>query len=406
MADENDGINFDDFVMTNDFTEVIDTGTKSDEDTAREAEEAAAAKAAEEAAGQETKEEKIAREEEEEIEAARIEAEENETEEEKATRLEEEEEAAKALENETEDEKAVRLASEEDNQDEGGDAPFLDIIEVIHEHNDFDFDAKDFEGKNTVEGLMDFVNEVITSNSKPEFASEEVSKFNEYVDKYGAEKASEYLEVNFGETNWEEVDLEKPENQKALYKSYLDDTTRFSDAKKEKMIKSAEDLGELEDDIEEWKTHMKEASETKKKAFDDNAEAERKAEYDNYQEYLQTQKKRIEDSSEIAGFELSKKDKEGLYDFAYKVDKNGKTKYQLLRESDKDLNLKLLMLAYKGVDKNKLTKQSDSAATKRLKAGLSKFTDKKSTSKGSGAKTPKKVNPSSETDYNDFVFKK
>ena len=48
---------------------------------------------------------------------------------------------------------------------------------------------------------------------------------------------------------------------------------------------------------------------------------------------------------------MAKKKKESLYAFGYEVGKDGKTAYQRLRENDKDLDLKLLMLAHEGIDK-------------------------------------------------------
>lgn len=307
----------------------------------------------------------------------------------------------------TEDEVKIleenNLLDEEDNTD-GGDASVLPLIELMHENAGWEYDESKFKDTDTVEGLMDFVGEVIEANSKPEFASDEVAKFNEFVSKYGAEKAADYLDVNYGNTDYESLDTSSEDVQKQIYTDYLKRTTKFSDTKITKEVKKLADLDELEGEVGDAKEYLIADDKKAKEDFEKVQEQAAVSQQENFKKYLGTQKERIESAKEIAGFELNEKDKEGLYKFAFETDRSGKTAYQKLKETDKDLDLKLLLLAYKGVDKAKITKEATTATTKKLKKSLSRFKDNKSGG-GSGTATPKKQNPNSDINYNDFILR-
>lgn len=314
---------------------------------------------------------------------------------------EEQEEEVVEEEEERDEEKEPTSEELEETEEEVSVTP---LIEMIHEANGWEFDEEKFKDKDSIDGLMDFVGEIIEQNSKPEFASDEVAEFNDFVNKYGAEKAGEFLEVTYGQTDYENMDLKDEDNQKALYSEYLSSTTKFSKEKIAKEVKKLADLDELEDEIEDAKKYLIEENAKQKENLIKQEEAAKQAQAENFNKYLSTQKDRISSAKEIAGFELSDKDKEGLYKFAFEADRTGKTAYQKLKEEDKDLDLKLLMLAYKGVDKDKISKSATTETTKKLKKSLSRFKDKNDI-KGSGGITPKKSNPKSEINYNDFVLK-
>jgi hypothetical protein len=306
---------------------------------------------------------------------------------------------------EEEEEDSDSKTEEEDESDEELGNGFTSIIQMMHEQNGWEYIAEDFEGKDSIEGLNEFLGEVISQNSVPDYASDETKRFDDFVRKYGEENAHKFLEANFGETDYENLDPSNEEDLKALHRDYLKETTKFSDKKIERQIKKAEDLGELDEDFDEMKEFMLNAKKEKAEAIEKAEEEAKVARQQEFQNYLNTQKKRIEDSTEIAGFDLSKKDKEGLYKFAYEQGRDGKTGYQKLREEDPDLDLKLLMLAYKGVDKAKISKEAESKQAKKLKKELSRHVDYNS-GKSKGTTAPKKNSNKEGTDYSAFVLRK
>jgi hypothetical protein len=334
----------------------------------------------------------------EEVKEETVEEETEETEEEETEEIVDETEEVE--EEEEEEEEVVKEDTEEEEDLGNG---FTSIIEMMHEHNGWEYNAEDFSDKDSIEGLNDFIKEVITNNSRPDYASEESQKFDEFIQKYGAEKAADYLKKNYGEVDYEILSSDNEEDAKRLMKDYLKKTTKFSDAKIEKQIKKAEDLGELDEDFEEMKEFMLESKKKEAEEFEKSQEQEKISRQKQYQDYLETQKKRITDSKEIAGFEMTDKLADELYKFGYVQGRDGKTGYERLREKDKDIDLKLLMLAHKGVDKAKIGKEAETKVAKKLKKELSRFKDK-ATGSSKGAKAPKKNNPKQDTDYGAFVL--
>jgi hypothetical protein len=296
---------------------------------------------------------------------------------------------------------------DDDDNDETEEDSLLPLIQAIHQHNGWEFDEESFED-GSMDGLMNFIGEVIDVNSRPEYASQESARFDEFVRRYGPEKASEYLQANFGDIDYESAEFDDDDSKKDLYRNYLRDTTKFSDKKIEKEVAKAEELGELDDEenITEYKEHMIEAKAERAKAIEENAEKERQRRYQDYQNYLSSQKDRIVNTEEIAGHTLTQKEKDDFYRFAYEVGKDGKTGYQRTREADKDLDLKLLWSAYMDSNDSKYKKRVESNVTKKVKKNLSRFTDKNSKKKstGTGRASGKKGNPNSKVDYNDFVL--
>jgi hypothetical protein len=303
------------------------------------------------------------------------------------------------------DEEAKQLSEHLDsleNNTDGVDGSVLPLIEAIHEKSGWEFKEEDFKDKNSVEGLMEFVDEVIAANSNPEFASDEVASFNEFVSKYGIEKAGEYLETNYGQVDYETIDTEDVDNQKRVYKDYLKSSTKYSDAKIDKEIKKLIDLDELGEEIEDAKAYLIEDNKTKKVEFERNQELAKQAQIDNFNNYLDTQKNRIDNAKKIAGFEPTKKEREDFYKFAYVKDRTGKTGYQKHKEANESLDLDLLWHAFKGTNKESISKGVKTETAKKLKESLSRRKDNKGG--GTGVVAPKKSNPKKDVDYNQFLI--
>ena len=328
------------------------------------------------------------------------------TEEEEESGKDEESDEGELDDDQDEDEDDIEEEESDDDEQKDEGNGFKSIIELMHEQNGWEYKDEDFPD-DSVEGLNDFIREIVDSNSEPKFASDESKRFNDFIAKYGIEKAGDFLETNFGNTDYSEFKADNETQAKTLMRDYLKETTKFSDKKIEKQIEKADELGELEDEFEEMQEFM--ISSHKKKAEDlERIEEEAKvAKQQEFQGYLNSQKDRIDSAKEIAGFELNEKDKDGLFKFAYEQGRDGKTGYQKLRESDTDLDLKLLWLAYKGVDKAKISKDAESNVAKRLKKQLSRHSDS-ATGSNKGAGAPKKSNSkkSNGSDYSAFVLNK
>lgn len=373
---ESDGINFDDFVIGDDFEETLNI-------------------AGEEKQPEEVKDEEETKETDDEVIDENQDGDDGEGDDDD-DQIEEDDDS--------DEDESEEIEDDADGESEDEDS-FVPLIEAIHQHNGWEFDAEAFED-GSINGLMDFIGEVVEANSKPEYASQESAKFDEFVRRYGPEKASEYLQANYGEMDYEKEDFSDDDSKKELMRNYLKETTKFSDAKIEKEVKKAEELGELdeEDTINEYKEHMVESAKERAKAVEERAEQERVRRYEDYQNYLSSQKNRIDSTEEISGHKLSKKEKDEFYKFTYEVGNDGKTGYQRIREEDKDLDLKLLWSAFRDSNQSGFKKKVESDVAKKVKKNLSRYTDKNSKKQSGVGRAEGKKTKSKDTNYNDFVL--
>lgn len=317
----------------------------------------------------------------------------------------EEKEISKEQEEQEEGEKKVADSSSEESQEEGEEVSYLPLIEMIHEANGWQDIYKQREGEfkenDSIDGLMNVIGEIISQNSAPKYASDATKAFDEFVSKYGEERAGEFLELNYGAVNYESFDISKVENQERIYRDYLKATTPFSDSKIDKEIKRLVDLEELEGEVEEAKKFLVE--DTKRKAEELEISEKRKIEEAEakWNAHVEEQKKKILNLEEIAEFKLEKKEREQFFDYLYKSDKSGKTPYQKDMEDNSDLKLALAYHAFKGTNKSKIAQIAETEAAKKLRESLSRKKD----TKGKGTAAPRQQNPNGGADYNSWVLK-
>lgn len=283
--------------------------------------------------------------------------------------------------------------------------PTQDIIRVLHEHNEWELNEEAV-GKyeNSEDGLMQFLGDIVTANTpEPEFASDEVREFNEFVNNGG--DPSKFLQTHYGsDFNYEEADVENNEDAaKRVYRDYLKATTKFSDAKIDKEIKNRIELDELTDEAVEAKKEMIDIQKQNKENLKTQLEEEKKIREDNYKNFLETQKSKIAKTKELAGYEVTEELGKKLYKFGYEINpKTGKTEFDTIREKNPLLELEVLMLVMKGVNKNKVTQEAKSEATKNLRKNLSNFKDK--TAKSTTNISPKEGG-TGKPNYDNFVIK-
>ena len=205
------------------------------------------------------------------------------------------------IEEETEEEEGV-----EDNNEENVVTNFFD---AMAEKLNWEFEEDEDKPK-SVDELINYFQNVIEENSKPEYSSEEVEALDNIVKQGGDLK--KYLTID-AELDLDDIDIEDETNQKLIVKQLLKEKG-FSTNKIDKLVSRYEEAGLLEDEAQDALEDLKEIKEEKKKQL---LEDQKKA----YQIQLQRQQQFYDNV-------VSEKDKKVLMDYILKPDTDGKTKYQ------------------------------------------------------------------------------
>ena len=293
---------------------------------------------------------------EEDEEEEEVEEEEEETEEEKKTKS-----TSKKNKQETEE-----VEEEEENEEESSQVTAL--FDAIAEELSWEFTEEEEEDKpKTVEELVNYFKDVINEQSKPEYASEEVAKLDEFVRNGG--RLEDYFTVST-DIDFENIDMDDENNQKLVLKELLA-KKGYSDKQITKKIERFEDAGVLEDESKDAIEELQEIAEKEKEKLLEDQKKQKEEIMQRQQKFFDDVVGEIKSLDNIRGIKIPAKDKKELLAYIFKADANGKTQYQ--KDYSKSVR-NLIESAYFTMRGDTLLdaakKQGTSSAIKNLKNSL------------------------------------
>lgn len=219
------------------------------------------------------------------------------------------------IEEETEEEEEV-----EDNNEENVVTNFFD---AMAEKLNWEFEEDEDKPK-SVDELINYFQNVIEENSKPEYSSEEVEALDNFVKQGGDLK--KYLTID-AELDLDDIDIEDEANQKLVVKQLLKEKG-FSTKKIDKLVSRYEETGLLEDEAQDALEDLKEIKEEKKKQLLEDQKKAYQIQLQRQQQFYDNVVSEIKGLKNIRGITVPEKDKKVLMDYILKPDTDGKTKYQ------------------------------------------------------------------------------
>ena len=308
--------------------------------------------------GSKNKKNEIIEEEEEEEE---VEEEEEETEEEEIVEEKKTKSTSKKNKQETEE-----AEEEEENEEESSQVTAL--FDAIAEELSWEFTEEEEEDKpKTVEELVNYFKDVINEQSKPEYASEEVAKLDEFVRNGG--RLEDYFTVST-DIDFENIDMDDENNQKLVLKELLA-KKGYSDKQITKKIERFEDAGVLEDESKDAIEELQEIAEKEKEKLLEDQKKQKEEIMQRQQKFFDDVVGEIKSLDNIRGIKIPAKDKKELLAYIFKADANGKTQYQ--KDYSKSVR-NLIESAYFTMRGDTLLdaakKQGTSSAIKNLKNSL------------------------------------
>ena len=311
--------------------------------------------------GSKNKKNEIVKEDEEEVE------EEEETEEEEEEVIEEKKTKSTSKKNKQEiEETEEEEEEEEENEEESSQVTAL--FDAIAEELSWEFTEEEAEDKpKTVEELVNYFKDVINEQSKPEYASEEVAKLDEFVRNGG--RLEDYFTVST-DIDFDNIDMEDENNQKLVLKELLA-KKGYSDKQITKKIERFEDAGVLEDESKDAIEELQEIAEKEKEQLLENQKKQKEEIMQRQQKFFDDVVGEIKSLDNIRGIKIPAKDKKELLAYIFKADANGKTQYQ--KDYSKSVR-NLIESAYFTMRGDTLLdaakKQGTSSAIKNLKNSL------------------------------------
>lgn len=221
---------------------------------------------------------------------------------------------------ETIEEEAEEEEEIEDNNEENVVTNFFD---AMAEKLNWEFEEDEDKPK-SVDELINYFQNVIEENSKPEYSSEEVEALDNFVKQGGDLK--KYLTID-AELDLDDIDIEDEANQKLVVKQLLKEKG-FSTKKIDKLVSRYEEAGLLEDEAQDALEDLKEIKEERKKQLLEDQKKAYQIQLQRQQQFYDNVVSEIKGLKNIRGITVPEKDKKVLMDYILKPDTDGKTKYQ------------------------------------------------------------------------------
>lgn len=229
---------------------------------------------------------------------------------------------------------------DENTEDDPGEAEQIGaFFDAFAEANGWSVD-EDERPKN-VEELVDYIKNVVETNSVPEYADERIEQLDQYVKNGG--KFEDFYQTQQRTMSYDNIDIEDESNQKQVVRDYYK-LQGMSDEQINRKIERYEDADMLEDEATDAVNYLKAYEQQRAQYMAQQQEAQRQAQEQQAIQFAQDLTNGINNLTNIRGISIPKEDKKALYDYITKTDADGLTAYQ--KEFNGNLVNNLIESAY------------------------------------------------------------
>ena len=229
---------------------------------------------------------------------------------------------------------------DENTEDDPGEAEQIGaFFDAFAEANGWSVD-EDERPKN-VDELVDYIKNVVETNSVPEYADERIAQLDQYVKNGG--NFEDFYQTQQRTISYDNIDIEDESNQKQVVRDYYK-LQGMSDEQINRKIERYEDADMLEDEATDAVNYLKAYEEQRAQYMAQQQEAQRQAQEQQAMQFAQDLTNGINNLTNIRGISIPKEDKKALYDYITKTDADGLTAYQ--KEFNGNLVNNLIESAY------------------------------------------------------------
>ena len=187
------------------------------------------------------------------------------------------------------------------------------------------WDVADDEKPDSMEGLINYIEDTVAENSKPQYADDRIAQLDAYVKNGG--KFEDFYNGMSQNIQYDNMDMEDESNQKMAVRGYFK-LSGYSDEQIDKKIERYEDADMLEDEATDAIERLKEHQQLQLQQQQEEQEALRVQQQQQAQQFVTSLNNTINSLDNIRGIAIPKQDRKALFDYITKVDASGMTQYQ------------------------------------------------------------------------------
>ena len=177
----------------------------------------------------------------------------------------------------------------------------------------------------TVEGLTDYIRQVVDQNSVPEYADERIQALDAYVKNGG--RFEDFYAAQQQAVNYDNINLEDENNQRTVIRDLLK-ANGYTDEQINNKIDRYESADMLEEEAEDALSRLKVIKQQETERLQQQQEAAMKRQQEETKAFYDTMYKDISGLTNIRGINIPKEDRKQLFDYIFKQDADGLTQYQ------------------------------------------------------------------------------
>lgn len=249
-------------------------------------------------------------------------------------------------------------------EEAAGVGAFFDAFaEALH------WDVADEDKPKSIDGLIDYIGDVVEQNSKPEYADQRIAQLDQYVKNGG--KFEDFYSNMSQAVSYDDMDMEDESNQKTVVRDYMK-LQGFTDEQINNKIERYDDAGLLEDEATDAVARLKDIKQQQLEAAQQQqaAYAEQQEQY--AQQFSHDLVTNITNLKTIRGIAVPQEDRRALWDYITRTDADGLTQYQ--KDFNKNQVKNLIESAYFTMKGDALIgeaeKQGQTTANQRLRTML------------------------------------
>lgn len=209
----------------------------------------------------------------------------------------------------------------------------------------------------TVDGLTDYIRQVVDQNSVPEYADERIQALDEYVKSGG--RFEDFYAAQQQQVNLDNIDLENENNQRTVIRDLLK-VSGYTEDQINNKIDRYESADMLEEEAEDALSRLKVIKQQETERLQQQQEAAMQRQQEETKAFFNDVYSNVNNLTNIRGISVPKEDRKQLLDYIFKQDKDGLTQYQ--KDFNKNLTRNLIESAY-------FTMKADSFITEAKKTG-------------------------------------
>lgn len=187
------------------------------------------------------------------------------------------------------------------------------------------WDISDEDKPDSIEGLIDYIGEVVKQNSTPSYSDERIAALDNYVRNGG--KFEDFYQNQSQVLSYDTLDMEDENNQKAVVRDYMK-MQGYSDEQISRKIERYEDADVLEDEAADAVDYLKRTRAEQLRQEEERQEQLRKEQEQQAITFMHDLSTGINSLDNIRGISVPKEDRKALFDYITKVDADGLTQYQ------------------------------------------------------------------------------